>query len=175
MKSKTAALLGLALILPAPALAALGGPEEESEPPKALDLAPSPTLTPQQVVEIQLGGLADNAEWGHNRGIALTFRFASPGNKKMTGPLPRFIRMVRGPTYGALVDHRSAQIGPVQMRHGRALLPVLVEDRGGEDRGFVWVLGRQTEGRFADCWMTDAVYPVDASEMREVLPGRTEI
>jgi hypothetical protein len=83
--------------------------------------------------------------------------------------------MVRGPTYGALVDHRSAQIGPVQMRHGRALLPVLVEDRGGEDRGFVWVLGRQTEGRFADCWMTDAVYPVDASEMREVLPGRTEI
>lgn len=67
--------------------------------------------------------------------------------------------MVKG-AYGALVNSRDFDIGPLQMHHGAALLPVVVTDTDGERHGFVWVLGRQPSGSGpqADCWMTDAVF-----------------
>src|ERR1700704_5439214 len=58
-----------------------------SEP---LDLNPNPDLTPQQVVEFQLDALRHNDEPTTDAGIERSFRFASPSNRLVTGPLSHF-------------------------------------------------------------------------------------
>ena len=74
-----ALLLAATLLASAPAASA---------DPLAEDLVPDPALTPEQVVRIQLEALRNND--AGDRGIAVAFRFASPGNRQNTGPLPRF-------------------------------------------------------------------------------------
>ena len=34
--------------------------------------------------------------------------------------------------------------------------------------GYVWVLSRQTEGAFKDCWMTDAVIAAEREVQRQL-------
>ena len=46
---------------------------------------PEPELTPNDVVRIQLLAMQQNDD--NDFGIEVTFRFASPANKKQTGPL----------------------------------------------------------------------------------------
>ena len=58
---------------------------------------PKPELTPEQVVEIQVEALRKNDVPTPDAGIATTFRFASPGNRKVTGPLERFAPIVKAP------------------------------------------------------------------------------
>src|SRR6185437_12206552 len=58
------------------------GVEEGAKP---LSPIPKPELTPGQVVEIQLEALQFNDKPAKDAGIATTFRFASPGNRKATG------------------------------------------------------------------------------------------
>ncbi len=144
-------------------------PTPAEEPaPRALSVAPSPHLSPKQVVEVQLRALARDAEWGGDLALSHVFRFASPANRAQTGPLPRFAAMVRG-GYGALVNHARADIGPLVPHHGAALFPVEVEDAAGNRRSFVWVLSRQTEGPDRDCWLTDAVFPANPEMVEELL------
>lgn len=87
----------------------------------------------------------------------------SPENRAATGPLPRFARMVEGPTYRALLDHRRYAIGPVEARRDQTFVPVIVEARDRRDYGFVWVLRRPTQGALRGCWVTDAVIPAALS------------
>lgn len=164
MRALPFALIAVAAFATArPAEATFGRPLHAA--PKAfegtpLELDPSPNLTPRQVVDIQVGALGANGTWGENRGIELAFRFASPANKRVTGPLARFAGMIRAHgAYRKLLDVQDYDLGPLQMHEGSALIPVIVTARDGRQHGFVWVLGRQTEGENANCWMTDAVYP----------------
>jgi hypothetical protein len=48
-------------------------------------------------VRIQVEALRKNGPL--NEGIELTYRFTSPGNKQVTGPLDRFVRMVSSALY----------------------------------------------------------------------------
>ncbi len=57
---------------------------------------PDPSLSSQDVVSIQIEALRTNDTPYEDRGIEVTFNFASPTNKRMTGPLERFKVMVRG-------------------------------------------------------------------------------
>lgn len=165
-----------ALAAASPAFATFGRPGETPKTSETgpLDLGPSPHLTPRQVVEVQLGGLAAHSEWGQNLGLELSFRFASPENRAVTGPFLRFASMVkRG--YEALLDHRDANIGPLELHAGAAYVPVIITDRGGAQHGFVWVLGRQSEGAFANCWMTDAVLRAPLEAIRPKAKGQERI
>ena len=56
-------------------------------------LQPNPNLTPEDVIRIQVEALQNNDS--QDTGIEITFRFASPANRQLTGPLNRFKRMVR--------------------------------------------------------------------------------
>ena len=56
---------------------------------------PDPSLSPQDVVSIQIEALQNNDTPYEDRGIEITFNFASPTNKRVTGPLERFKVMVR--------------------------------------------------------------------------------
>jgi hypothetical protein len=64
---------------------------------RGAELAPDPALDPADAVRVQVQALAENG--ADDAGIALTFRFASPDNRRQTGPLGRFVAMVKGPVY----------------------------------------------------------------------------
>jgi len=121
---------------------------------------PDPKLSPEQVMHVVLDALkANNAD---DDGIRTTFRFASPANREMTGPVERFIPMVKNPAYRVLVNHKSAKVGRVEQKGDRAAAFVLVVDANGHAAYFVWQLSRQKEGELKDCWLTDGVAPVES-------------
>jgi hypothetical protein len=136
-------------------VAAAVSPQPTDEPEVA---GPAPGLDPSEVVRIQVEALRNNSLL--DEGIELTYRFASPGNKRVTGPLVRFTAMVRSPPYDRLLNHRSARYGPLAVSGDEAYQRVIVTDAAGEEVVYHWVLSRQSEGQYKDCWMTDGVLPV---------------
>jgi hypothetical protein len=74
------------------------------------DLMPRPELSPEQVVQYQIEALQHNDEPKLDTGIERAFRFASPSNKQMTGPLEKFIRIVKSPVYSPMVNSVSSSI-----------------------------------------------------------------
>ncbi len=138
-------------------------PSESTLPTK--DPAPAPELAPHDVVRIQVEALQKNNTL--NAGISLTYRFASPDNKRHTGPLNRFSEMVRAAPYNRLLNHLNAQYGPLTVAGNRALQMVSIIDNAGEEIAYVWVLSLQSEGKFKNCWMTDAVIPAQPPARRD--------
>ena len=118
---------------------------------------PDPSLSPQDVVSIQIEALQNNDTPYENRGIEVTFNFASPANKRMTGPLERFKAMVRGQVYGPMIDHRDARYENLMVEGEVAQIDVIINSRKGEYLGYRFVLSRQHGNRYEGCWMTDAV------------------
>jgi hypothetical protein len=121
---------------------------------------PDPKLSPEQVMRAVLDALKENN--ANDDGIRTTFKFASPANQAVTGPVERFIPMVKNPAYRALINHRSAKVGRVEHKDDRAAAYVLVVDANGHAAYFVWQLSRQKEGELKDCWLTDGVAPVES-------------
>ena len=70
-------------------------------------LKPSVNIDPKQVVLIQLKALMKNDSPYKDRGIEQTWEFAHPNNQRMTGPLDRFKRMLKGASYSMLIDHKE--------------------------------------------------------------------
>jgi hypothetical protein len=122
---------------------------------------PDPALPPEQVVEIQLAGLADPAANGI--GILQCFTLASPANCAATGPLERFGAMVRQGDFACLADPQATLVGTPRISGPLARLLVTVVDRDKRLRAFTFILSRQSSKPFEDCWMTEAVYPVISS------------
>ena len=77
---------------------------------KAELVKPNNSLEPHQVVKIQLKGLKYNDEPKKNNGIEQTWEFAHPSNKKYTGPLPRFINLLKSESYKMLINHLDSEI-----------------------------------------------------------------
>jgi Domain of unknown function (DUF4864) len=121
-------------------------------------LAPDPDLSPAQVVAIQLDALQAN-EAETDAGIAQTFAFAHPDNKRLTGPLPRFAQMIKGPQYRILLNHQSHEVREVSRTDHEAVFAVTVTTRSGEIVGYRWSVAKVTEGEHAGAWMTIAVSP----------------
>ena len=152
-------LLALALAACAvvtPVRAALGDvPDAAVELPR-----PSLELEPQDVVRIVVGALANNDFPFADAGIATTFGFASPANRRNTGPLDRFTRMVKSPPYGVMVDHVASDFSEVVYDGDNAYQLVHLTTRAGGEVVFAFRLSRQRDGVYAGMWMTDAVWPV---------------
>jgi hypothetical protein len=118
---------------------------------------PKPEYTPEQVVHIQLDAMGRNDDPTPDHGIAVAFSFASPANQKQTGPLEKFARMIKTPDYRPMLNHRAADYGATHMIDQEARLLVKVTGSDGEVALYLFVLDKQTDGKFADCWMTDGV------------------
>ena len=148
-----APLLVCLVLLPAVAPAqevGTGGADPLSE-----KLIPAPALSPEEVVRIQLEALRNND--ARNRGIEVAFRFASPANRAQTGPLPRFIGMIRNGPYALMLDFHAASYGPVESSGTQARQQVILA--GATTSVTYWFyLSRQSETPYVDCWMTDAVF-----------------
>lgn len=128
-------------------------------------LVPSPDLSPDQVVKIQLEALKNNNRT--DDGIEIVFRFASPANKRNTGPLTRFTQMIKTPTYRPMLNHLRAELDPIEITGDVARQRVTLIDATGNEIVYVFFLSKQTEGPCVGCWMTDAVI------VESVKPGRT--
>jgi hypothetical protein len=116
---------------------------------------PSPEFSPDQVVRIQLESLQHNDD--SNKGIEAAFNFASPGNKKYTGPLSRFVKMLKAPPYNAMLNHKSVEYDPIEISGDTAIQRVKLTGADGHTIIYIFRLSRQTEAPCKDCWMTDAV------------------
>ncbi len=150
-------MLAVALTL-AMSVPGLAGISEDSQAP-ALP-APSAEFKPEDVVRIVIGALAKNDDPFTNAGITTTFAFASPANKVNTGPLDRFIDMVKGEPYGIMVDHVESEFSEVVYMGNNAYQMVNLTGADGRAVVFAFRLSKQLDGEFRDMWMTDAVWPV---------------
>jgi hypothetical protein len=126
---------------------------------------PSAKLDPQEVVRIQMEALKYNDE--KNRGIEIVYRFASPGNRVNTGPLPRFIGMINGQAYRPMLNHSAAEYGEIEVLGDRAAqrVSIIVED--GSIIVYVFVLSKQQGDECNGCWMTDAVFVESVQKITE--------
>ena len=122
---------------------------------------PTPELSPREVVELQLVALRENDD--EDRGIAVAFRFASPTNRRSTGPLERFARMIKGPLYRAMLSYDEATYAQTIVRGPIALQRVELTV-GSERVIYDFLLVRQRGGSYDSCWMTEAVQIVDPAD-----------
>jgi Domain of unknown function (DUF4864) len=120
-------------------------------------LVPDPALSPAEVVAIQLTALQANDAPETDAGIARTWAFAHPDNKRMTGPLPRFAQMIKGPQYRMLLNHRSHEVTEVSRTDSQAVFAVTVTAENGEAFGYGWTVQKVADGQNAGAWMTVAV------------------
>lgn len=125
-------------------------------PDNKLALQPHPSLSPRSVVEFQLIALQQASD----NGIEATFRFASPANKKMTGPLAKFSRLFDSAQYQPMLENRGTQIKLVSNDGYNAELLAGVVDETGDLHWYRFQLSKQTEAPYVGCWMTDAVMAV---------------
>ena len=124
---------------------------------------PEPKLKPNDVVRLQLLAMQQNDD--SDFGIEVTFRFASPANKKQTGPLNRFIRLVRNPAYRPLLNHTNATFLELTVERDFAVQEVVITSSNGERIGYRFRLSIQKGPVYLDCWMTDSVVPFKVMEV----------
>lgn len=134
-----------------------------SDPAQA-DLHPDPKLSPRDVVEFQLAALRANDVPTADAGIERAFRFASPANKAAIGPLEHFTGIVHGPQYSSLIDAAESSVIKVVIQDTKAHVLARVTSAGGSKVYYVFILSKQTEGDYINCWMTDGVLPVGETE-----------
>jgi len=121
-------------------------------------LKPSSNIKPSEVVKIQLSGLQKNDLNFKDGGIEQTWNFAHPNNKKVTGPLPNFKRMIKGDSYQMMLDHLSHTITELGSSDKWAQFEVIILDKNKIYHKFNWQVEKYTEeGVLKDCWLTTMV------------------
>ena len=125
---------------------------------KAEILKPNSDIQPSEVVKIQLNGLQKNNLNFKDSGIEQTWNFAHPNNKKVTGPLPNFKRMIKGDSYQMMLDHISHTITELGSSNKWAQFEVIILDKNKIYHKFNWQVEKYTEeGVLKDCWLTTMV------------------
>ena len=121
-------------------------------------LKPNSDIKPSEVVKIQLSGLQKNDLNFKDSGIEQTWNFAHPNNKKVTGPLPNFKRMIKGDSYQMMLDHLSHSITELRSSDKWAQFEVIILDKNKIYHKFNWQVEKYTEdGILKDCWLTTMV------------------
>ena len=154
----------------------VGCSRAEPAAPVASGPAPSPAMSPAEVVRAVTEAMRHNDSPGPDSGIATAFRFASPANRMQTGPLERFIPMVKNPAYAALLNCTAVELGPGDGDESHARQIVTVTTPAGNKVTYLFGLTKQTYGTYKDCWMTDAVMPVQQQTLEPptTRPGEGE-
>ena len=121
-------------------------------------LKPRSDIKPVEVVEIQLTGLQENDNNFKDSGIEQTWNFAHPNNKKVTGPLDNFKRMIKGASYQMMINHLSHTITMLESGDNWVQFEVIILDKDKIYHKFNWQVEKYTdEGPLKDCWLTTMV------------------
>ena len=125
---------------------------------KADLISPSSSIKPEKVIQIQLKGLMKNDDFFKDSGIEQTWNFAHPENKKNTGPLPNFKKMIKGKSYQMLINHISHTITEVGRGDKWAQFEVIILDKEKIYHKFNWQVEKYTiDGPLKNCWLTTMV------------------
>ena len=121
-------------------------------------IKPRSDIDPDQVIKIQLKGLQVNDLNYKDSGIEQTWNFAHPDNRKVTGPLPNFKKMIKGKSYEMMIDHISHTIKQLGKGDKWAQFEVIILDKDKIYHKFNWQVEKYTEeGPLKDCWLTTMV------------------
>jgi hypothetical protein len=136
-------------------------------------IQPNPQLGPGDVVELQLRALASATS--NENGLLQCYCFASPLNRRATGPFPRFREMIRSPSYRPMLDQLETHVGRPLIRDRYARVLATFVDSNQRIHVYHFELSKQTAGSFENCWMTDRVFSVSngQSEPIDVQPLAT--
>ncbi len=118
----------------------------------------SPDVAPRDVVSMQVEAL-QRLQREPEQALRV-FSLASPQNRLMTGPLPRFYNLLLTEPYRRMVFDNSSQIGEAVVVGDQAHVLVTVSDGSSSISAFRFWLTRQTDAPYQDCWMTDGVEPI---------------
>ena len=125
---------------------------------KADLLIPNNLILPAEVVKIQLVALMNNDKKFEDSGIEQTWNFAHPNNKKVTGPLDKFKRMIKGDSYQMMINHLSHTITKLGESENWAQFEVIILDKDKIYHKFNWQVEKYTiDGDLKDCWLTTMV------------------
>ena len=125
---------------------------------KAEIIKPNSNIEPSEVVKIQLLGLQKNNDGFEDSGIEQTWNFAHPNNKKATGPLDKFKRMIKGNNYQMMINHISHTITEIRGSDNMVQFEVIILDNKKIYHKFDWLVEKYTEdGPLKDCWLTTMV------------------
>ena len=121
-------------------------------------LSPNNTISPKEVVKIQLSGLQQNDLEYEDSGIEQTWKFAHPNNKRVTGPLNNFKMMIKSDSYEMMINHLSHTITELGSSDKWAQFEVIILDKDKIYYKFSWQVEKYTsEGTLKDCWLTTMV------------------
>ena len=125
---------------------------------KAELLKPTKDIKPAEVVKIQLLGLQKNDQGYKDSGIEQTWNFAHPNNKKVTGPLDKFKKMIKGESYQMMINHLSHNITKLESSDKWAQFEVIILDKEKIYHKFNWQVEKYLlDGPLKDCWLTTMV------------------
>tara|TARA_B100000963_G_scaffold274719_1_gene242931 strand:+ start:468 stop:941 length:474 start_codon:yes stop_codon:yes gene_type:complete len=121
-------------------------------------LKPRSDIKPAEVVKIQLIGLQKNDYSFEDSGIEQTWNFAHPSNKKITGPLDNFKRMIKGASYKMMINHLSHTITKLESGYNWVQFEVVILDKEKIYHKFNWRVEKYLpDGALKDCWLTTMV------------------
>jgi hypothetical protein len=126
-----------------------------------LSHSPSPDLTPEEVVKIQLDALQNNDLMGDNAGIRAAWNFASPSNRIMIGTIEQFIGLVKNPLYSPMIGFERAEVGRAIIHEREAQVAARLYRGKRGLAAYVFVLSRQQDVPYRNCWMTDSAFRLD--------------
>ena len=121
-------------------------------------LKPNSNIKPYEVVKIQLLGLQKNNNVFEDSGIVQTWNFAHPNNKKATGPLDKFKRMIKSNNYQMMINHISHTVTEIRGGDNWVQFEVIILDKNKIYHKFNWQVEKYKEdGPLKDCWLTTMV------------------
>ena len=121
---------------------------------------PNISLKPFDVVSIQLNALQRNNIPFKDAGIEQVWAFAHPNNKKITGPLEKFKKMIYSKSYKMLIEHENSEITILSEEEERSAFKVEILSSNKKKYSYIWQIEKvQTEGNLKNCWMTTSVSP----------------
>ena len=119
---------------------------------------PNISLKPFDVISIQLNALQRNNIPFKDAGIEQVWKFAHPNNKRITGPLEKFKKMIYSESYQMLIEHENSEITILSESEDRSVYKVYILTSDKKKYSYIWQIEKvQIEGDLQNCWMTTSV------------------
>ena len=116
---------------------------------------PKSHFSPAEVVALQVQSIRDSV--AEPERLTVCYSFASPENRKVTGPFATFAQMIMMPPYDRLATCQDWQVGSATIEQGYAAVLVSTVGKGGDATAFRFLLHQHDEAPFTGCWLTEAV------------------
>ena len=119
---------------------------------------PNVSLKPFDVISIQLDSLQRNNIPFKDAGIEQVWEFAHPNNKKITGPLEKFKKMIYSKSYQMLIEHENSEITILSENTNKSIYKVFILSKNKKKYSYIWEIEKvKIDGDLKNCWMTTSV------------------